>query len=101
MRKPFLFASVPHIVGRFAAVLQPSKRPTIMSKLLDYLNHLDKNADARNAHAADPAGSMTNFGLSQDEQNALISGSKQKVADACGIPVQEMKALIVPQTPFD
>ena len=71
-----------------------------MSKLLDYLNHLDKNADARDAHAADSTGSMTNFGLSQDEQDALNSGDKQQVADACGIPVQSLGALLVPQTPF-
>jgi hypothetical protein len=72
-----------------------------MSKLLDYLNHLDKNADARDAHAADPVGSMTNFGLSQDEQDAALSGSKQQLADACGIPVQELVAIILPQTPFN
>jgi hypothetical protein len=68
-----------------------------MSKLLDYLNHLDKNADARTAHAADPAGSMTNFGLSQDEKDAFMSGDKQRVADACGVPVQDMPVLHVPQ----
>jgi len=68
-----------------------------MSKLLDYLNHLDKNADARDAHAADPAGSMTNFGLSQDEQDALMSGDKQRVADACGVAVQDMPVIHVPQ----
>ena len=72
-----------------------------MSKLLDYLNHLDKNADARDAHEADPAGSMTNFGLSQAEQDAVLSGSKQQVADACGIEVDDLQTLLVPQTPFD
>jgi hypothetical protein len=63
-----------------------------MSKLLDYLNHLDKNADARTAHAADPATSMTNFGLTQDEQDALLSGDKQRMADACGIALEAMPA---------
>ncbi|HEX7643456.1 MAG TPA: hypothetical protein VF450_05430 [Noviherbaspirillum sp.] len=72
-----------------------------MSKLFDYLNHLDKNADARDAHAADPAGSMTNFGLSQDEQDALMSGDRQRVADACGIPVENVGTMLVPQTPFN
>jgi len=72
-----------------------------MSKLLDYLNHLDKNADARDAHAADPGGSMTNFGLSQDEQDALMSGDKHQVAGACGIAVEDLAVLVVPQTPFD
>ena len=69
-----------------------------MSKLLDYLNHLDKNADARDAHAADAVGSMTNFGLSQDEQDALMSGDKQRVADACGIPVEQVQTMHTPNS---
>ncbi len=71
-----------------------------MSKLLDYLNHLDKNADARDAHAAAPGTSMTNFGLTQDEQDALMSGDKQRVADACGIALDDLPAPQVPQGPF-
>jgi hypothetical protein len=67
-----------------------------MSKLLDYLNHLDKNADARTAHAADPATSMTNFGLTQDEQDALRSGDKQRIADACGIPLDAVRVIHTP-----
>ena len=71
-----------------------------MSKLLDYINHLDKNADARDAHAADPGTCMTNFGLTQDEQDALMSGDKQRVADAIGIAVDAMPAMHTPNTPF-
>lgn len=85
----------------FALFSNLQKIDTAMSNLLDYLNHLDKNADARDAHAADATGSMTNFGLSQDEQDALMSGDKQKVADACGIPVQNLGTIMVPQTPFE
>jgi len=70
-----------------------------MSKLLDYLNHLDANADAVDAHAADPVGSMTNFGLSQGEQDALVSGDRQRMADACGISVEEMPTPEIPQHP--
>jgi hypothetical protein len=47
-----------------------------MSKLLDYLNHLDKNADARTAHAADPATSMTK----DSRQNKLIIFSDELAA---------------------
>jgi len=72
-----------------------------MSNLLDYLNHLDKNADARDAHAADATGSMTNFGLSQDEQDALASGDRQKIANACGVPMQELKSMYVPLEPYN
>jgi len=71
-----------------------------MSKLLDYLNHLDKNADARTAHAADPATSMTNFGLTQDEQDALMSGDSQRIADACGIALGDLRLPETPNTPF-
>ena len=71
-----------------------------MSKLLDYLNHLDKHADTRAAHAADPATRMTNFGLTQDEQDALMSGDRQRVADACGIPLDELAMPETPNTPF-
>jgi hypothetical protein len=69
-----------------------------MSNLLDYLNHLDKNADARDAHAADATGSMTNFGLSQDEQDALNSGDKAQIAAACGVPVENLQVVHVPNT---
>jgi hypothetical protein len=71
-----------------------------MSKLLDYINHLDKNADARDAHAADPTGHMTNYGLTQDEQDALLSGDRQRVADAIGISVDAMTVVHVPNSPF-
>lgn len=71
-----------------------------MSKLLDYLNHLDKNADARAAHAADAGTSMTNFGLTQDEQDALMSGDRQRIADACGISLDALPAPHLPQDPF-
>jgi hypothetical protein len=71
-----------------------------MSKLLDYINHLDKNADARNAHAADPNGCMTNFGLSQAEQDALLSGDHQRIASTIGISVTELQTLHVPLEPY-
>lgn len=74
------------------------KTYTAMSKLLDYLNHLDKNADARDAHVADAAAAMTNFGLSQDEQDAVASGSKQKIAEACGVPATQLSVIHIPNT---
>jgi hypothetical protein len=90
--------------SRFGALRHSSvnfnQQLNIMSKLLDYLNHLDKHADARAAHAADPGTSMTNFGLTQNEQDALMSGDKQRVADACGIALDAMPAIHTPNTPF-
>jgi hypothetical protein len=71
-----------------------------MSKLLDYINHLDKDANARAAHKADPRKSMTDFGLTTDEQDALQSGDQQRVADAIGIPVDEAPALVSISGPY-
>jgi len=71
-----------------------------MSRLLDYMNHSDKNAAARYAHVANPATSMTNFGLTQDEQDALMSGDKLRMADAIGIALEYLPIPKVPNTPF-
>lgn len=72
-----------------------------MSKLLDYLNILDKDAAAREAHNKDPKAAMTKHGLSDDEQNAVLSGDKQMLADAVGIPADELPAITVPNSTFD
>ncbi|CAN5825265.1 hypothetical protein BH11PSE12_BH11PSE12_14130 [soil metagenome] len=56
-----------------------------MSKLLDYINTLDKDAVAREAHKKDPVAAMKTFGLSEEEQTALLSGDKKKVAALVGV----------------
>lgn len=56
-----------------------------MSNLLDYLNILDKDAAARDAHNKDAKAAMTKFGLSDEEQKAVVSGNKKKVAALLGI----------------
>jgi hypothetical protein len=66
-----------------------------MSKLLDYINHLDKDANARAAHKANPVKSMTDFGLTTDEQDALQSGDRQRIADVMGIPADDVPMLVV------
>ena len=63
-----------------------------MSKLLDYLNHLDSNATAVTAHNADPAAAMTQFGLDAAEQEALLSGSKAAIANLAGVDAGELPA---------
>ncbi|MDY7540498.1 hypothetical protein RGU72_19770 [Undibacterium sp. 5I1] len=68
-----------------------------MSKLLDYLNVLDKDASARDAHNADPAGAMTTFGLTEEEQDAFMSGDKNAVADLIGISADELPSIEVTQ----
>lgn len=64
-----------------------------MSKLLDYLNYLDQNADAREAFAANPVAAMDSFGLNEEEKNALISGDKSKVANLIGIDEADLPKL--------
>jgi hypothetical protein len=64
------------------------------------MNHSDKNAAARYAHAANPAICMANFGLTQNEQDALMSGDKQRLADACGIALGDLRLPETPNTPF-
>lgn len=56
-----------------------------MSKLLDYLNHLDSNAAAIAAHNANPAAYMTQFGLNANEQQAFMSGDKAAIAALVGV----------------
>lgn len=65
-----------------------------MSKLLDYLNILDKDAAAREAHNKDPKAAMTKHGLSDDEQGALMSGDKTKVAGLIGVSADVLPAHI-------
>jgi hypothetical protein len=56
-----------------------------MSKLLDYLNTLDKDAAARDAHNKDAKAAMTKAGLTDEEQKAFVSGDKKKMAQLMGI----------------
>jgi hypothetical protein len=68
-----------------------------MSKLLDYLNHLDQNADAVAAHNQNPTKAMTDFGLSHTEQQAVLSGDKEQVAQTIGIRSEELPSVEIPQ----
>ncbi len=61
-----------------------------MSKLLDYLNHLDSNATAIAAHNADPAAAMTQFGLSAVEQHTFMTGDGAAIASLAGIDVSDL-----------
>lgn len=66
-----------------------------MSKLLDYLSTLDKNAAAREAHKKDPKAAMRKFGLTAVEKDAFLSGDKTKVADLLGISAESLPAIKV------
>jgi hypothetical protein len=64
-----------------------------MSKLLDYLNTLDKDAAAREAHAKDPKAAMKKFGLTPEEKAAVMSGDKKKIADLVGVSADVLPAI--------
>jgi hypothetical protein len=66
-----------------------------MSKLLNYLNHLDKNAEAREAFNKDPKAAMTHHGLTDAEQAALLAGDKAAVAKLVGIDAAKLPAIQV------
>jgi hypothetical protein len=61
-----------------------------MSKLLHYLNHLDKNAEAREAFNKDPKAAMAHHGLTEAEQAALLAGDKAAVAKLVGVEAVEL-----------
>lgn len=71
-----------------------------MSKLLDYLNHLDKDAVAREAFAKDPQAAMTQYGLSDEEQKALLSGDKATIAKLLGVDESSLPAIQIGQTDY-
>jgi hypothetical protein len=66
-----------------------------MSKLLDYLNTLDKDAAAREAFTKDPQAAMTQYGLNEAEQAALMSEDKAAIAQLIGIEVGELHGIQV------
>ena len=65
-----------------------------MSKLLNYLNVLDKDAVAREAHATSPKTAMKKFDLDDDEQSAVMSGNKKQVASLIGISIEDLPSII-------
>ena len=71
-----------------------------MSKLLDYLNTLDKDAAARDAHNKDAKAAMTKFGLTEEEQKAVVSGDKKKIAALVGVPEHSVPKVEVTHDSF-
>jgi hypothetical protein len=64
-----------------------------MSNLVNYLNTLDKDAAAREAHNADPAGAMAAFGLLDHEQQAVLSGDPAAIGKAAGLETTAMPSV--------
>lgn len=64
-----------------------------MSKVLDYLNALDANADLIQSHKSDPLKAGRDFGLSRDEQIVLLSQDRREISAFLDIPFREFDAL--------
>ena len=71
-----------------------------MSTLLDYLNHLDSNATAVDAHIADPAAAMTQFGLNATDQQTFMSGDTTAIANSAGILEEDLPKIQVPNADY-
>jgi hypothetical protein len=69
-----------------------------MSKLVDYLNLLDKDAAARQAHSSDPKAAMTAFGLNAAEQQAVMSGDRAAIANLAGVDASALPMTNMPNT---
>ncbi|PRC92912.1 hypothetical protein [Solimicrobium silvestre] len=67
----------------------------MIPKLLDYLNYLDQDANACDAHEQAPVEAMSDFGLSHIEQQAMLSGDKAQVAQLLGMDPRDESPVIV------
>lgn len=72
-----------------------------MSIVLDFLNILDKDATVLRAYKLDGKGMMSKFGLNAEEQQAVLSGSKEKVAALLGISADGLPSVHVNGTYAD
>ena len=64
-----------------------------MSKVLDFLNALDKDAALLAEYKKDGKAVMTKFGLSEAEQRAILSQDKKQVAALLGISADDVPIL--------
>ena len=55
-----------------------------MATLSEYLNDLDSDAELKAAHDAEPEGTMREYGLSEEEIQAALSGDELSVNKASG-----------------
>ena len=64
-----------------------------MSIVLDFLNALDKDATMLADYKKDGKAVMIKFGLSEKEQQAILSQDKKQVADLLGISSDDVPML--------
>lgn len=56
-----------------------------MATLSEYLNALDSDAELKASHDADAEGTMRDYGLSDEEIQAALSGDESSVNSASGL----------------
>lgn len=66
-----------------------------MLNLINYLNALDKDVSVREAHKTDPKMAMKKFGLTYQEQEAIMPQDTKKVAALLGIRDEELRYIEV------
>ena len=64
-----------------------------MSKLVEYLNALDSDAELKAAHDADPEGTMADYGLTDEEIAAVMSGDDSTITKASGVEVDSASSI--------
>lgn len=79
--KPLNQAAIAVAVATLATVAGAQETHNV----INYLNLLDSNAVAREAHVTSPIDSMSQFGLNAAEQSAFLSGDKVAVAKLAAI----------------
>jgi hypothetical protein len=80
------------------SVINTAKQAPVM--LLEYMNTLDKDAAAREAHANDPQTAMGNFGLTAEEKTAVMSGDRTEIAYILGISADALPSITVTNSYF-
>ncbi|MFZ6778170.1 hypothetical protein ACO0LD_15165 [Undibacterium sp. Ji83W] len=71
-----------------------------MSKLLAYLNSLDKDVNVLSAHKSGAKAAMENYGLNAEEQEAVLSGNKESLAGLLGISADEVPAIDITESTY-
>lgn len=60
-----------------------------MAKLMEYLNALDQNAEIRVGHYQNPVKTMSDFGICDEIQAAIINKEIGKIAEYAGIKSED------------
>lgn len=69
-----------------------------MTKIVDYLNSVDADASLKKAHDANPEAAMSDYGLTEEQSQAVLSGDSKKIAEVDGVDQQQLSSIQVLHT---